>query len=378
MRAIQSYLPNPRHTEINRIFVNATPAQAWQKARHFDAAAIPWIKLLFDIRTLPDAVRGTKHETADQRIGVDQITDNGTGFMLLEETPGKEVVVGSVGQFWHLNIRFADIKPEDFHSFNKPGWGKLAWAISVEPYMDGSTISLELRTTATDEDSWNKLDSYYKIIGIGSIPIRHSVMAHLEADLGKMTLPNDDLKRLPGDELIPQARFSSTHHINIEAPIHLVWRYLMQLGCDRAGWYSLDWLDNGGHPSVNYPVEGWESRRPGDKLAATPAGDTFFNVYNVKEDACFVLGGKTERLGSSFKMTWAFVTEPVGGDATHLVVRARMESTPEWKEWLLGKVVYPPIHGLMSEVQLKNLKNMAERDARARVETLASNEFLVV
>lgn len=34
-----------------------------------------------------------------------------------------------------------------------------------------------------------------------------------------------------------------------------------------------------------------------------------------------MIGGQTERMGEPFRMTWAFVVEPIGGDATHLVTR---------------------------------------------------------
>ncbi len=364
MRAIQSFLPNPRHTETLRIYVKAKPALAWENARHFDGASIPWIKLLFDIRAIPDTIRGVKHD--NKHIGIDQITDNNTGFIVLADIPGREVVVGSVGQFWHPNIRFANVKAGDFAALNKPGWGKLAWAISVEPYLDGSTVCFELRTTATDRTSWDHLNTYYTLIGIGSKLIRHSLMAKTEAELGKMILPDIDLRDLPGDRIITDAKHGITYHATIEAPLYLVWRYLMQLGCDRAGWYSIDFLDNGGHPSIDYLVNGWETRHKREHIAATPAMDTFFEVLDIKDNEYFIIGGSTERLNSPFRMTWAFITEPIGEDATNLVVRARMETTPKWKEWLLGHVVYPPVHGLMSAVQIHNIKKMAERDAEAR------------
>ncbi|HMQ61573.1 MAG TPA: hypothetical protein PKE06_12950 [Flavilitoribacter sp.] len=40
MRSIQSFIPNPRHTEIHRIFVNALPEKAWEAARYMDAYRI--------------------------------------------------------------------------------------------------------------------------------------------------------------------------------------------------------------------------------------------------------------------------------------------------------------------------------------------------
>jgi len=65
-------------------------------------------------------------------------------------------------------------------------------------------------------------------------------------------------------------------------------------------------------------------------------------------------------------MTWAFVLEPVGEGACRLITRTRMKSTPEWAAWIMGKIVYPPLHGLMSKVQLATIKKHAQRDALRR------------
>lgn len=317
-------------------------------------------------------ILGHTSDDSDRRLGVDQIAKNEKGFQIIHEIPGEEVVVGAIGQFWHLDIPFADTKPGEFAQFHEKGWGKLAWAIRVESYQNGSTISFELRMTATDEKSWYKFNRYYKVISIGSLLIRNSVMSHLEAELCKMSFPNDTDMIFPGDELIPAAKHRITLHKIIEAPVSVVWRYLMQLGCDRAGWYSIDAFDHAGLPSIDLLIEGWESRKTGDQLAATLALDSFYEVYDIEPEKFFVIGGETERLGGPFKMTWTFVTEPVGDDATHLVNNARMVASPKWAEWFMGHVLYPPIHGLMSAVQLKNLKKVAERTAQARTSSYQS------
>jgi hypothetical protein len=376
MRAIQTFLPNPCHSEIHRIFVNAEPAEAWQQARHFDMSEVSWVKLLFDIRTLPERLF-TKEKVAESKsLSIDEITKSETGFILLDEIPGKEVVVGSVGKYWHLKIPFYKITPENFKSFDDPGYGKIAWAVSVEPFRNGSTISFELRIAATDETSWKKFHRYYSVIGKASHLIRSSLMSHLEISLGKMKFEDDDVISVPGDELIPEAKYKITSHRIIEAPPEIVWRFLMQLGCDRAGWYSIDLLDNGGKPSKDYPVKGWEVRKVGDHLAATPALDSFFEVYRIDPERCFVIGGESERMGGPFKMNWTFALETVGTDTTILTSRARMVASPKWAEWIMGHIIYPPVHGMMSGVQMNHLKEIAERDAQARkTETLSGKKF---
>ncbi|HJW29846.1 MAG TPA: hypothetical protein VJ508_11475, partial [Saprospiraceae bacterium] len=307
-----------------------------------------------------------KKSNDDRRLGVDEVADHLNGFMILDENHGREVVVGAIGQFWHLKIPFNPIPADRFASYHTPGWGKVAWAITVEPYLEGSTISFELRTTATDEDSWKKLSQYFKLIGFASHLIRESVMHHLEAQLKKMKFAHDDETHFPADGLIPEASHTITFHKNIEAPPSLVWSYLMQLGCDRAGWYSIDLLDHDGRPSIDHIVSDWPPRQEGDKLAATPAMNSFYEVYKVKKEKWLVIGGETQRLGGPFKMTWSFILTPMGSDATHLVSRARMIASPKWAEWVMGNLVYPPLHWLMSKAQLNTIKQLAERDAQAR------------
>jgi hypothetical protein len=236
----------------------------------------------------------------------------------------------------------------------------------VEPFYTGSTISLELRTTATDEPSWKKLKNYYRFIGLGSRPIRYSLLHHYEKALGKLELPVYTKAALSGDELVPGAKYVYTNTQEIEAPPSIVWKYLMQLGCDRAGWYSIDLLDHGGKPSIDHLVEGWETREPEDRLDATPAGDSFFNVLAVNKEKSFVIGGNGQRLGKDFRMSWAFVLDPIGEDATQLVTRVRMQIQPGLNGWLQGKLVAPPLHGIMQRVQLRRIKRIAERDAQLR------------
>lgn len=366
MRTLQALLPNPRHVEVDRIFVAAPPEAAWPVVRNFDPEAVPWVHLLFALRTLPERLMHPERAQAAPRVGLDQL-GKAEGFMILRETPGKELVVGSVGQFWHLSIVFAKVAPADFPAFDTPGWGKLAWALTVEPFMGGSTIGMELRTTATDEASWKLFERYYALIGGPSRLMRKGLLAHLEAALGKLARPDDDARPLPGDERLPAAHHVLNHGTLIEAPPSLVWRYLMQLGCDRAGWYSVDALDHGGVPSVDHLVAGWETRAVGDVLQAVPGQRGGFEVYEVAPERHLVIGGGAAfPNGEPYRMSWAFVLEPVGADATKLLTRVRADAAPSWVAWTMGALVYPPIHAVMQLAQLHHIRRLAERDALGR------------
>ena len=201
------------------------------------------------------------------------------------------------------------------------------------------------------------------------------MMYQLEHLLGKYKRPDDNDAVLPGDERFPDTKYQATHSIDIEAPPSIVWHYLMQLGCDRAGWYSIDALDNDGKPSVDHRVKAWAKRETGDRISATPKADAFFEVYAVNEGKYFIIGGEGQRLGEPFSMNWTFFLEPVGNDATHLITRARMRSQPPLKEWILGTFWMPPIHAIMQRWQLKNLKNICERDAQMRSQEIQLYEW---
>ena len=71
--------------------------------------------------------------------------------------------------------------------------------------------------------------------------------------------PDEVRRTLPGDEMIPHPIVSPMHAITIDVSPDRVWPWLVQLGCGRAGWYSYDFLDNGGRsrsllPSVQFAL----------------------------------------------------------------------------------------------------------------------------
>ena len=46
---------------------------------------------------------------------------------------------------------------------------------------------------------------------------------------------------LPGDDLVPTPKIAYTQAITIDRPAEEVWPWLVQIGYQRAGWYTYDW-----------------------------------------------------------------------------------------------------------------------------------------
>lgn len=77
---------------------------------------------------------------------------------------------------------------------------------------------------------------------------------------------------LPGDDLVPEPASQITRAITIAAPPAAVWPWLVQIGADRAGFYSYDWLENlfglRIH-SADRIVDDWQELAVGDFVAAS-------------------------------------------------------------------------------------------------------------
>jgi hypothetical protein len=58
MTALDRILPEPTLVERHHVDVAAPAARVRQHARHLDPARMPWVRMLFALRTLPDRFTG--------------------------------------------------------------------------------------------------------------------------------------------------------------------------------------------------------------------------------------------------------------------------------------------------------------------------------
>jgi hypothetical protein len=171
----------------------------------------------------------------------------------------------------------------------------------------------------------------------------------------------DEARRpLSGDELLPAAKVRWTNAITIRATAGEVWPWLVQLGCRRAGWYSYDGLDNGGIPSAEEIVPALQHVEVGDLFAWTLTAEDGFIVEKVEPEHALVIGGQA---GELYRVTMAFVLEPVDAASTRLLARSSADYDRFTVRLFLA--VYHLVHFAMQRRQLLNLRRRVERAARA-------------
>jgi len=182
--------------------------------------------------------------------------------------------------------------------------------------------------------------------------------------------PEERKRPLPGDDLVPEARSAPTHAITIPVPPDNVWPWLVQRGCDRAGYYSYDRLDNGGRPSADRILPAFQNTAVGDLLPSRPGSPHGFEVLRMEPPRVFLLGAFLRLPGGAtlpwdgarpkayLRATWLFLLEEQDG-ATRLVVRVRGITRPRWLGIMINSVM-GPAHIIMQRRQLLNLRARAE------------------
>jgi hypothetical protein len=62
---------------------------------------------------------------------------------------------------------------------------------------------------------------------------------------------DDEVKyTMPGDDIVQKPHFVATRAVSIKAPPAEVWKWIIQIGSARAGFYSIDLIDNANVPSA--------------------------------------------------------------------------------------------------------------------------------
>jgi hypothetical protein len=188
-------------------------------------------------------------------------------------------------------------------------------------------------------------------------------------------------RQLPGDELVEDAASAYTRAITIHAPPDEVWRWLVQIGQDRGGWYSYESVENLFGLDIHNTDEirgEWQRLSVGDEVRAMPAG-----AFGMKEGYAFrvaiVETGHALVLRQAppehpWDATWAFVLQPDGFGGTRLLVRGRSARRPGLAGAMLyyGGELFDPVTFVMTRRMLQGIRSRAEaahqRELRRRAE----------
>jgi hypothetical protein len=107
----------------------------------------------------------------------------GSGFTVLAERPGLEMVAGTTGQFWALRELAHMEAPLDlvaFQAFDRPGWAQAAVSLRIEPLERGSTdVMTETRVRCVDDAARRRFAIYWLFIKVFSGWLRRDFLRRI-------------------------------------------------------------------------------------------------------------------------------------------------------------------------------------------------------
>ena len=151
---------------------------------------------------------------------------------------------------------------------------------------------------------------------------------------------------------------TSTRGIVINADKHSVWRWLMQLGADRAGFYSYNFIENALGYITRYPdmKQPWfKNLQVGDVVRGSANNQASLIPYNftvayIKPEDTFVL------------TNWGtFLLQTTSDNQTKLIVRTQIKSNQNFITRVFN-YMFVPFHYIMERRMLIGIKLHAEGD----------------
>jgi hypothetical protein len=341
---LDSLMPEYDVCERHQIAVDAPADVTLAAAREIDLNDSVIVRAIFKGREL---IMRSKAEVSPRPRGMFEGM-KAIGWGVLAES-AHEIVMGSVTRPWEPDPVFRPVPPDELAGFAEPDFVKIVWTLRADPQPDGSSVfRTETRAVATDAAARKKFHLYWSFLSPGIILIRAAMLPAVKIEAERRW-------RLEGDDIVADAGAQLTHSMTIDAPPVDVWPWLLQMGCQRAGWYSWDLLDNAGVPSADHIIPELQKLSVGDVLPARPVGTEGFRVIRIVPERAIVLDG----LSPKWKGTWAFVLEPLGPDKTRLVTRYRAAYPPSVKMAIMLPVLRA-VHAFMQRKQLRTIKHHAE------------------
>ena len=172
--------------------------------------------------------------------------------------------------------------------------------------------------------------------------------------------PAERDRAMPGDDYLdggPSGKVAMTRGISIDASPDQVWPWIAQLGRG-AGWYSIDWLDNGRRVSARHVVSWIPEPALGD---ATAIG--YLRDIDPGRSLTWWVDG-AHFAGSGVRLVSSFVLDREG-DRTRLV--SRMSADASGLTAPLALLVFRVIDSIMARRQLLGIRGRVDVGAESHV-----------
>jgi len=186
---IEEFLPIWDFHATYEIVVNAPRSVVYKSLLHTDFSELWLTRLLMTLRTGKRMPRRRAPGELRQRL-------QGTGFVMLEEVPDDELVIGVAGRFWRPDGgRCMDLTASNFIAFSQKGYAKAAWNLKLRgesPETETTVLSTETRIQCFGRAALWKFGTYWSLVGPFSGLIRKAILRQVKAEAESKTVQIKD------------------------------------------------------------------------------------------------------------------------------------------------------------------------------------------
>jgi hypothetical protein len=144
MPRIDEFLPNYDFRAAYQIRINGSRSVVYEGLLHTDFSELWLTRLLMTLRTGKLGPRHAVPGDLRQRL-------QGTGFVMLEEVPDEELVIGVAGRFWRPDGgRCMDLTAANFIAFSRTGHAKVAWNFRLRAELPETGAEKETTILSTE------------------------------------------------------------------------------------------------------------------------------------------------------------------------------------------------------------------------------------
>lgn len=195
---IDRFLPRYDFAVVHADVFRAPPEACYQLARGLDLLRDPVIRTLLGLRSLPERLLGrlpghraaAGEGAAPPTFRLDDMVGPPLGWILLGEEPNVGILLGQIGRPWKPvgASQGPPVAPAEFGSFDRPGFAKIAFSLTVQPYgIASSILTMETRIALTDPGSLRRFARYWRLVEPSVRLIDRMTLRLLAAELRRST-----------------------------------------------------------------------------------------------------------------------------------------------------------------------------------------------
>ena len=176
---LDHFLPDPEIVARHHIEIAAPAVTVLDAARELQMLDSVIARTLFKLREI--ALGGEPDTRTHPGTLLQQMQS--IGWVVLAETPEREIVLGAVTKPLEAAPQFRSVAAADFAAFAEPGYVKIAFSLRAEPDGDERSVFLtETRAIATDEEARAKFRRYWSYVAPGVHLIRVAMLRPVKCE----------------------------------------------------------------------------------------------------------------------------------------------------------------------------------------------------